>query len=809
MQSLPPALLPLGQYNQFICWFAWPSERNPAKLDKIPCAWWDGSKVDAHAPGAWTDAAHALACAPQWDRGYGAGVGFVLTDADPFFFVDVDGAYDRSAGAWSPIANDFVRRFAGAAVEVSMSGVGLHIIGCCQKPFDHAKKNTPQRLEFYTSKRFIALTGTNAQGNAATNCNAAVAAVAAEYFPPSASGDWAAWTYEPAPGYTGPPDDEDLINRALASGRSAGAAFGGDVTFADLWNANADVLGRKWPGLRPGAAYDASSADQALANSLAFWTGKNCERMRALMERSALRRDKWYVHRTYLAGTVTQACAFVREIYTRQEAGPPAGPPGVTGGEYAGPEAQLEIFAGCYYDRQSKKIFSLRHGSAFEPTAFNVSFPINAPGRVYILDAFGQSKTGEAWKAFTLNRVNGRPTVDGLWFRPELPYGEVTDDGENLYLNTYRPYVPVTREGDPAKFVHHVQLMFPNGFDALQVLSYFAAVAQYPGVKFQWWPVIQGIEGGGKSFLGRVLRHLVGAKYVSFPNTSDMARNGIKFNAWIDRKLLLVLEEVALSRKRDLLNELKPYVTNDVVLLEKKGQDQTTTDNRANGVIFTNFKDGVPISAKDRRYAIFYAAQQTVQDLLRDMPDEYFRDLWAWAEGTGPYAHLGRDYGLSVVAQYLRTMAIEQRFNPHPSIGPNRAPDTTSKAEALLQSLGAAEQDVLEIIEEGRPGFAGGWVSSKYLATFLEQKGHRISANKRTEFIEALGYSRHPALGNNGRTGRVVMPDNTQPLLFLREGHLAFNLSDPKAVADAYEKAQARAMAPSAAQMAFDPPRGV
>ena len=104
----------------------------------------------------------------------------------------------------------------------------------------------------------------------------------------------AGWSDAPVEGYGGPADDEELIKLAMASGkRSAAAAFGQgeNVTFADLWTANADVLGRKWPSAT--GPYDASMADAALASHLAYWTGKDMERTRALMLRSGLAREKW------------------------------------------------------------------------------------------------------------------------------------------------------------------------------------------------------------------------------------------------------------------------------------------------------------------------------------------------------------------------------------------------------------------------------------------------------------------------------------------------------------------------------------
>lgn len=813
MQALPPALLPLGAWQQFVTWVAAPDPLKPGKLQKFPTHWATGDVVDAHAPGNWTNALTALAMAPGQNRGPGSGAGFVLTDHDPFFFLDIDGAWDAVAGVWSPVALDICARLHGAAVEVSMSGTGLHIIGRTAKPIEHAKKNTPKGLELYTSKRFVALTGINATGDAAADCTGALMGIIADYFPPTASGDWAGWTNEPVPEYTGPANDDELIRKALASGqRTAAAAFGGtaDVTFADLWNANAEVLGRKWPSNKPGDPYDASSADMALANMLAFWTGKNCERMRELMERSALNRSKWHARRVYLADTIVKACAFVQSVYTaKAQPDPVITPPSTeamlakaatvgrqirdASREFMGPHEQLDHFAGCFFDNATGRVYSFPKNTEFNKTAFDVNYG----GHLFVLDPQAQKTTASAWEAFTQSRVNIPPIVDALCFRPEIPGGQIVDDGKRRYVNSYVPYEPVVRDGDPGKMLDHLRRLLPDDEDRKKLLSYLASMVQNPGRKFQWWPVIQGVEGNGKSLIGHVMTYAMGQEYTHAPNSHAMARDGLKFNGWIYRKLLIVVEEIMLTHKRDFLDEIKPLVTNERIPVERKGQEQINFDNRANGLLFTNHKDGVPVTVDTRRWAIFYTAQQHAEDLARDgMTEHYFMDLWDWIKGRGAYASMGQDYGASVFVNYLRQFTVEEAYDPARLA--TRAPVTTSTAEARVASLGRAEQEVLDAVEEGRPGFAGGWVSSKYLDDLLERKRLNVPRNKRRDFMAVLGFGYHPAL-RDGRVNDYVLPDNAKPRLYLRDGHPALQLDNPADIAKAYSRAQETAVNPPTA----------
>lgn len=828
MLALPPPLLPLAAWPQFVTWFAVPHPDKPGKLNKFPCNWQTGDVIDAHDPKYWTTAENALAHAARWDRGHGSGAGFVLTETDPFFFLDADRAYDPTTGTWSALALELCSRLSGAAFEVSVSHTGLHLLGQTA-PLEHGCRNVPLGLELYTSKRFVALTGISAVGSVNTDLTAPLAAIAAQYFPFTETGEWEAWTTEPVAEYTGPEDDDELIRKALASAsKNAAAAFGGrgNPTFADLWEARADVLGAWRPG-EGSKPYGASEADQALANMLAFWTGKNCERMETLMRRSALMRDKWDSpsHREYLRNTIVKACAFVQMVYTQPRERTPEplmAPPSTeamlaasqsrsrklrdASSEYMGPIEQLAHFEGCVFDKDTGKIYSLRENREFAKAVFDVVYG----GHLFILDPSHQKTSDSAWDAYTKSRVNEPIMVDGLAFRPERPEGCFIKDGRRIYANSYVPHDCEIREGDPSRMLAHVEKLLPVAEDRKQLWSYLASMAQNPGRKFQWWPVIQGAEGNGKTILMAIMAYVMGQEYTHLPNAHTIAKDGLKFNAWVYRKLFIGIEEISLAGKRDFLDEFKVVVTNERIPVEKKGVDQVNVDNRCNGMLATNHKDGVPITVDTRRYAIYYCAQQSKDDILRDgMTETYFADLWDWLKGREAYADLGEDYGLSVMAGYLKTFAVEAAYDP--ARLSTRAPHTSSTDEALVASLGRAEQEVLEAIDEGRVGFLGGWVSSFYLDCLLEQIRAPVPKNKRRAMMRTLGYDYHPAL-TDGRTNEVVTPDARKPRLYVKRGHIALNLEQPGEVAKAYAKAQeggAQNAAPSPAAVAFAPLRAV
>ena len=311
-------MLPLAP--QYILW------QRTADGRKLPVSPRTLAVINPHDRSHWTD--HATAASAAAVSGYH--LAFVLAESDDRWFLDVD--HCLISGAWSQTAVDLCAALPGAYVEVSQSGEGLHLLGRGRLP-PHGTRNSALGLELYSGLRFVALTGTGATGNAETDLTAAINGVATRYFTPSTKASPNDWSDQPRPDWSGPDDDDELIERMFSWPASAAASFGDGVTFRDLWEGNTDALAQRWPtptaDERP---YDASSADAALAQHLAFATGCNHARMERMMRGSALARDKW--DRTdYLTRTITRAVGLQREVYQDRSAAAAATP------EAAGPAA--------------------------------------------------------------------------------------------------------------------------------------------------------------------------------------------------------------------------------------------------------------------------------------------------------------------------------------------------------------------------------------------------------------------------------------------------------------------------------------
>jgi putative DNA primase/helicase len=235
------------------------------------------------------------------------GVGLVLTPNCGIFCIDIDKSL--IGGQWSPLAVELCNKFSGAYQEVSQSNAAIHIFASYKGTMPlHRKKNTALHLEMYDELRFVGVTGTNAIGDVTFDATALLPQFIAQYFQPGPDGDNAdTWTTEPLWQAPGGVDDADLVAKACRS-KSARAIFGDTVKFEHLWKADAAALAKQWPGNHDG--YDASSADQSLANRLIWWTGGDCERTAKLMRESALNRDK-YAREDYFQATILNALALV------------------------------------------------------------------------------------------------------------------------------------------------------------------------------------------------------------------------------------------------------------------------------------------------------------------------------------------------------------------------------------------------------------------------------------------------------------------------------------------------------------------
>lgn len=287
-QNFPIELQDLDQ------WVAWKFEQRPDrdKPTKVLYNPATNTRADSTKPETWATFEDAGAA---YARGGYDGVGFVVTEDDPYCGIDldnciVDGEFTENALRWVEQLDSYTE------VTPSRKGVRVWVRGV--KPGDRCK-HSKLGVEIYQSDRFFTVTGQRLDALPAKvmNRQKQLTALYNELFPVEQTPPT---QHRSASAAEIPQDDVELLNRMFAA-RNGSA-------IRSLWNGDTSAHDG-----------DESSADQALCNHLSFWTGCDAQRMDRLFRRSGLMRPKWDRRarqgETYGQGTIARAIAATHTTY--------------------------------------------------------------------------------------------------------------------------------------------------------------------------------------------------------------------------------------------------------------------------------------------------------------------------------------------------------------------------------------------------------------------------------------------------------------------------------------------------------------
>ena len=639
--TAPHPLAPLIATPQWIVVLLVPLPNG--KTDKVPSDYRNGGRyVDAHDPQHWTDHATALRCAQAWGAQYT--VGFVITAADPFWCLDIDGAL-QADGQWSPLAHTLCQSLPNTAVEVSQSGRGLHIWGQGAVP-PHSAKRTDLHIELYSQRRFIAI-GRDAAGDMSVTCPA-IAAVAAAYFPPR--GGPALDAEPPAEGpredWRGPADDADLIRRALAS-RSAASVFGGNrATFADLWTANAEALGRAYP---PDASssepYDRSSADAALASHLAFWTGKDAARIARLMRQSALAREIWDQRDDYLvARTIGGACRMQRDVLKDREAEPaptppaPAGAPMQTTVTVDGAEGYSPIFMAAHSGTIDAKLSNVVDALASEESSIRI-------GLDTFQDVLMWAKADGQWRPVTdadYGRLRAEFERRGFKAVPaEVMRTAVLVVAEAHKFDSAQQWLK-TLQWDGVPRIDRAMSTYYGAADTpytqavgAYVFTALAGRVAVPGVQADMVPVLVGLQGAQKTTSCSVLAPTI--ETFAEIDLHKLGRKDEDLSRRFRGTLVGELAELRGLAGRDQ-ESIKAFLSRRIERWVPKFREfETTYPRRAILIGTTNGDEFLDDATGERRWLPVRVGAVNVEELARD------RDQ-LWAEGAHRFDQNGVEW---------------------------------------------------------------------------------------------------------------------------------------------------------------------
>lgn len=401
-----------------------------------------------------------------------------------------------------------------------------------------------------------------------------------------------------------------------------------------------------------------------------------------------------------------------------------------------------EWFKNCIFIESEGKIFT-GTGRFMNQTQFNGKYG----GKEFCLKPAGGKLTDDAWKAALRSTDWVIPKVDHVRFLPQKPsFSIILDDLGRKGLNVYIPAKIKTAEGDVTPWIMYLHKIFNTENDVKIFNDYVAHCIKYPGWKIPWAILLQSAKGIGKQMIGDVLKRSIGEMYTYQPDAEELVTGVSQFNGWMSNKILIIVDEVRVGDRNDLMNGLKTIITDRRIAVERKGIDQQMEDNVANWVFFSNHKDAFPIDENERRYCIFYSCLQSAQQIVdAGLNKEYFDSMYHWLE---------MEDGYKKIANWYLKYPIEKGSLSH------RAPETSSYQEVLRIGRSPLRVILDDKIEGGERGFRAGFVSLPMFMKAVAESNIRTKPAEHTlrAIIEQKGYV------ELGKTkGPVVGEDLTHP----------------------------------------------
>lgn len=266
----------------------------------------------------------------------------------------------------------------------------------------------------------------------------------------------------------------------------------------------------------------------------------------------------------------------------------------------------------------------------------------------------------------------GIPKIESMVYLPGSP--EIVEGvGLKTAYNIWRDTSVAAKPGDVSIFTKHMAYLFPNEQERSYVLDFLALLIKHPAEKIHFALLLQGGQGTGKSWLGALIRKMIGDANVARPN-NDLLKE--KFNQWQEGAQVGILEEIMASGSREVVDRLKPVITEDNLCIRPMGRSSYNLPNRLNLVGFTNHRDALHMDPSDRRWLVVFSPA-----IRKD--DDYYARIWQFLEGDGP----------SFVAHWLKQRDVQ--LNPK-----SVPPMTEGKAQMHSLSLTEAERHLVEMFED-------------------------------------------------------------------------------------------------------------
>ncbi len=279
------------------------------------------------------------------------------------------------------------------------------------------------------------------------------------------------------------------------------------------------------------------------------------------------------------------------------------------------------------------------------------------------------------------------------------------------YFNLWRQFPLEAAQGDVSPFMEHIEYILPDAREAGILLDWLAFCVQNPGEKAHWAILLQGTQGTGKSYIGWVMREILGETNVSFPSNDTIHE---VYTGWAKSSQLIVVEELMARGRLDLMNKLKPMITQPTVSIREMHKPPYEQPNVFNLLMFTNHEDAIIIDKSDRRYCVLFS-KATPRN------SSYYEKIWSWSAENK-----------AAILYELRTRDIS-KFKPK-----GHAPMTAGKKTLIKESMMPLEAWMREGIESQSWPFMGDIVCTSHLAECLPRSLSNVSAQALGKTLKAI-----------------------------------------------------------------------
>ncbi|MER8797200.1 DUF5906 domain-containing protein [Mesorhizobium sp. M0984] len=283
----------------------------------------------------------------------------------------------------------------------------------------------------------------------------------------------------------------------------------------------------------------------------------------------------------------------------------------------------------------------------------------------------------------TLVECLGGIVVSNTMYRPDVDLLVFERDGVK-FLNSYLPAsVPDAdlkwQEHEAWKAVRdHIHNLIPDGAETL--IQWWAHNVQRPGSKILWAPIIVGVQGDGKTTIGKMGQAAMGHRNVQSVSPETLFSD---FTGWAEGSCVRVLEEIRVhgNSRATVMDKLKPLITNDSVEIVSKGRDGKQVANVTNYMALSNHMDALAIDEGDRRWGVWQTRFESRAQAVAELSKAYWDRLHGAID-----RHPGviRGWLLSVeLAGFDRVAAPEMNSAKRLMIEASQSPTSDDIREAL------------------------------------------------------------------------------------------------------------------------------